>query len=313
MATAGTRELTQVDVVRRLVTDEFAIALGLSPQGWARRLLDPILRVPGGRFARLATELENRLTESGFSAALRWLQSQVVSDIAIQGIEHIPRQGPLLVAANHPGGYDGLAILANLGRDDAKVVISDVPLTRILPALAQHMIFVSPGSHGRMSAARATIRHLQSGGAILVFPSGIVDPDPDLQPDATEALADWSPSLELFLRQVPETQLVVSIVSGILSESVLNNPLTRLVRPAWRQRKLATFLQISQQLVLDRDLRLSIRLTFGQPATVATLRGADPSEGLWPAIIEYARGTLAQHIASSPRPLEGSIRYSTYS
>ena len=302
MATALTQDLAQLDVVRRFVTDEFAIALGLSPQGWARRLLDPILRVPGGRFARLATELETRVVNTGLSSAMRWLQAQYITAVDVQGAEHLPVTGPLLVAANHPGGYDGLVLLANLGRDDAKIVISDVPLTRVLPALAQHMIFVSPGSHGRMSAARATIRHLQSGGAILVFPSGIVDPDPELQPGAAEALADWSPSLDLFLRRVPETQLVVSIVSGVLSESVLNNPLTRLVHPAWQRRKLATFLQISQQLVLDRDLKVSMRLTFGQPATAATLRDADPLGDLWPAIIEHARGTLAQHIASSPKP-----------
>ncbi|MGD8518923.1 MAG: 1-acyl-sn-glycerol-3-phosphate acyltransferase [Anaerolineae bacterium] len=297
MATTWTREPTQVEVVRRFVTDEFAIALGLSPQGWARRLLDPILRVPGDRFAQLATELETRLTDSGFSAALHWLQSQYVSDIAIQGAEHIPRQGPLLVAANHPGGYDGLAILANLGRDDSKIVISDVPLTRVLPQMAQHMIFVSSGPQGRMSAARATIRHLQSGGAILIFPSGIVDPDPDLQSGAEQGLADWSPSLELFLRRIPETQLVVSVVSSVLSQSALNNPLVRLVQPAWRRRKLATFLQISQQLVLARELPLSMRLRFGQPVTAAGLLDGGQEEDLGAAIIEHARLVLAQHTA----------------
>jgi hypothetical protein len=291
-----------VDELTRFVVDEFMIALGLSPQGLARRALDPLLRVPAGRFARLAGGLEDHLVTSGLVTAMSWLLSQLVESVEVRGAEHVPVEGPLLVASNHPGAYDGVAIMASLGRDDVKVVISDVPLTRALPAVAQHLIYVTPGTSGRMAAVRSMIRHLRAGGALLIFPSGLVDPDPDLQPGSEQALETWSPSLELLLHRVPEASLVVSIVSGVLARSSMHSPFTRLAREAWKKRKLAEFLQVSQQLVFSKGFDLDVRLSFGEPVTAADLGNEGASQQLLPTIVENARAVLRAHAMWSPTP-----------
>ena len=100
------------------------------------------------------------------------------------GKERIPEEGPLIVASNHPGAYDSIAIISNLPRQDLKVIVSDVPFLRSLPAVSQRLIFTPSGPYSRMAALRGLLRHVQEGGAALIFPSGLVDPDPAFMPEA---------------------------------------------------------------------------------------------------------------------------------
>ncbi len=70
----------------------------------------------------------------------------------------------------------------------------------------------------RANAVRRSIQHLKDGGAVLIFPSGQIDPDPAVLPGAREALEKWSKSIAIMLRRVPETRLVSAITSGVLHE-----------------------------------------------------------------------------------------------
>jgi len=81
-----------------------------------------------------------------------------------------------------------------------------------------------------MVAIRAGIRHLRDGGALLIYPSGIVDPDPDLAPGLAESIDTWSGSLDVFLRRAPQTCVVPTIVSNVLSRRYFDNPLVRIPR-----------------------------------------------------------------------------------
>jgi len=191
-----------------------------------------------------------------------------------------------------------VAILANLPRQDVKLVISDVPFIRNLPAIASHMIFTPSAVQARMAAVRALIRHLRDGGAALIFPSGRVDPDPEVLPGASEGLAAWSPSLELVLKQVPQTRLLISIVSGVLAPSCLGSPFTRLIDEPWRRLKLAEFIQIIQQLVLKRRFGLRPKVYFDQPLTASDLLADAASDDIQQAIIQRARQTLALHLGT---------------
>lgn len=282
----------EVEQLRQFITAEFMIALGLSPQGWARRVVDPIVRLPTTRLAHLAVTFEQRLAQSGLAAATRWLLFQFVESVEVRGARRIPDRGPLLIAANHPAVYEALVITANLSRDDLKIVISGLPFTQALPETAQYTICVEPAMPGL--AVRSMIQHLQAGGALLIFPSGLVDPDPDLEPGSTQVLETWSSSLDLLLRHVPETRLVVAIVSGVLTEACRHNPLTRLVKEPWDRRKAALLLQLIQQLAFARDFGLNPRVTFGEPTTAAELSFGSPT--LLSGIIKNAQAVLTTHI-----------------
>ena len=138
-------------------------------------------------------EVDRRVALNGIVAAAQWLLTQIVTGIDARGTEHIPRTGPVLIASNHPGAYDIVALIAGIGRDDIKIIASGVPFTRSLIATSPHLIYVNPdnlGAPDRMVAIRSGIRHLQDGGALLIYPTGIVDPDPDIAPGLEESIDD---------------------------------------------------------------------------------------------------------------------------
>jgi hypothetical protein len=170
-----------------------------------------------------------------------------------------------------------------------------------LIAASAHLIYVNPddlGAPDRMVAIRAGIRHLQNGGALLIYPTGIVDPDPDISPGLEESLRTWSGSLDIFLRRAPPTRVVPAIVSSVLSRRYLNNPLAKIPKAAWEKRKLAEFIQVSHQMIVNKPIDLTPRLTFGEAACGELLRD---SEGRYlPAIVARAQQTLAEHNLTLP-------------
>lgn len=288
------------------IVDEVAAAFGFSKQGPARRLLGLLLRLPGRHFARIAAALEVETRTSGFASACRNLLPRFVAGVALRGQETLPAQGPLLIAANHPGAYDVLLIAAHLPRDDLKIIFSTVPLLRCLPSIAAHTIPVTRDPHDALRALGAGIAHLRAGGSLLILPTGVVDPDPDLLPGAAAALRDWSRSLALILRRAPETKVVLAIASGVLAPGWLSSPLTRLQREPWRQRKLAEFLQVMQQLLWPGSLLLSPRLSFAAPFLPAQLQ--DPLTPVHEQIIARAQTLLAEHMAARPANDGGASR-----
>ena len=139
------------------------------------------------------------------------------------------------------------------------------------------------------------IRQVQEGGAVLIFPSGLVDPDPAFLSGAYQELGVWSPSLELVMQKVPEVKVLVTIVSGVLAPACLRNPLTRLPKEKWQQQKLAEFLQVMQQLVFARNFGLTPKVSFAPPFTAAELMANGDSSDILQAIIDQARQLLAIH------------------
>jgi len=159
---------------------------------------------------------------------------------------------------------------------------------------------------GKGLAIRAGLRHLQDGGALLIYPSGIVDPDPDIAPGLAASINTWSGSLDIFLRRVPQTCVVPAIVSSVLSRRYFNNPLVRIPKTDWEKRKLAEMIQVSRQMMANKPIDLTPRLTFGESACGETLR--DSAGHYRPAIIARAQQTLTEHsltLSPSQRSLPG--------
>jgi hypothetical protein len=280
----------QIKAMTRAIIREIVVAMGLPPEGWQRRLLEPFFWRPAHRFTTLFTEFNDRVALYGLSAGARWLQQFFVRDCQVCGAENLPVHGPLLVASNHPGGYDSVLLTANL-RDDLRILASGVPFTMGFPAVSEHLIFVTPDPRQRMAAIRAAVDHLQAGGAVLTFATGLVDPDPACMPGSEETLLTWSKSLEIFLRKAPQTRVVPCIVSGILSRRSLKTPLLALARQDWEKRKLAEILKIIQLMVFRRPSGDIPSISFGRPICCA---GVDQAE-LMPAIITQAGSLLAEH------------------
>jgi hypothetical protein len=220
-------EQRRISDLRRSLTDDLMRLLGLPKDGISRHVLNPFLWPPATIFSKLADHFDHMVEQFGLSEACQWALSKFAQDAEVKGGEHIPGEGPLLIAANHPGTIDGLAIASYVPRSDLKIVITGIPFIQNLQSTARHLIYATFDPHERMTTVRSIIRQLEGGGSLLIFPTGTVDPDPDVMPGAHEALEQWSPSLDLILRKVPQTQILVTIVSGVLKPSFLSNPYYR--------------------------------------------------------------------------------------
>jgi len=292
-----TERRTNIGALTRNITDEMLRVMGLPPRSRIRLLLRPVLWAPASRFAELAASFDRKVAEEDLREAARMVLARMNAALQVRGAEHVPADGPLLIASNHPGTVDSLAILATIPRRDLKIVATGIPFTEGLPRTAQHLIYVPREGQGRLNVVRAAIRHLRQGGALLLFPGGNVEPDPALVPGAEEALGRWSPSLGHILRAVPQTKVLLGMVSGVLSKKVLQSPFSHLVAEEKDRQKLAEFLQVAQQMLFPWSIRLSPRLTFAPPFTVQeTARSLEPRR-LTEGIIARARQLLADHVA----------------
>jgi hypothetical protein len=292
-------ETIQVATLRRRIIDEVVWALGFKADSWQRKLLGPIFWWPANRFAGIMTGVDRRIAEDGFTAAAQELVRPFVHNIDVRGAESIPATGPVLIASNHPGAYDVACIPASARRDDLMIIASTVPFIDQLPHLEKHLIPVTREAHQGMRGVRQALRHLKAGGALLIFPSGIVDPDPDLLPGAHEALENWSASIELLLRRAPDSQLVLTIASSVLSARWLKSPITRLQKEVWRQRKLAEFFQLMQQILFPGSLKLRPRISFAPPVPASELLSEAGEDGAHRLIVKRAQALLLAHNGAS--------------
>ncbi|MEM1237782.1 MAG: lysophospholipid acyltransferase family protein [Pseudomonadota bacterium] len=113
-----------------------------------------------------------------------WKQARSLMRIDLQTpreeIQRIPATGPAVIVANHPHGLvDGMMIAELVGevRDDYKILTRSL-LTGV-EEVSHYMIPVpfphEEGAHKKMvEMRRAAMEHLDRGGAIVVFPSGVV-------------------------------------------------------------------------------------------------------------------------------------------
>ena len=277
---------------------EIVNAVGLPETAGTKRLFGWIFRKAAGRLAEIGVTFDRLIASDGFPSACAWALTHWCRGIAARGSESVPQSGPLLVISNHAGAYDSLVIASRLGRNDLKFIASDVAFLKNLPNTSKHFLYISANDpYDRMVALRAGIRHLQSGSALLLFGTGLIDPDPAVYPGAQKEIEYWSPSIDLFLRQAPDANVVVTIVSSIVSPGWARHPLTWLKRIPWQKRRLAEFGQVIQQLFFPGRLYVSPRVSFAPPVTVADLHRKSNSDLVLPAVITRGQALLAEHVA----------------
>ena len=288
------REPADIEALTSYITEEVYSSLGLPAWRSVRKLLDPIIHLPAGRFSQVAARMDQYVAQYGLREAARRTLPAFASGFRQTGAEHIPTEGPLLIASNHPGTCDGLVVTANIPRPDLKIIATGIPFTQGLPNIAEHVIYVPREGPGRANVIRQSIRHLKSGGALLIFPSGRVDPDPAIAPDPEVTFERWNSGLELILSHVPHAQLLLAMVSGVLSSNWLRHPLTWLTKESWKKNRTAEFLQIIDQMVHPNRVDIHPTVTFGEPLQVAELTSDDRS--LLDGIILQAHQLLKDHV-----------------
>ena len=287
-------EEEEASAYREKIIDEIGYALGIGRTGLMRRLLGPLVKRPADRFGRIAARADAEVESSGISGGARRILTDFSLTVSARGTEFIPKEGPLLIVSNHPGALDSVAIMSCLPRKDLKVLLSDVPFTRAFSAARRYFIYVPPEAGGRSATLRASIEHLRSSGSLLIFAHGDAEPDPEVSPGAWESIQDWSRSVEIMLRQVPESGLQVTIASGVLARKFIRSPIVRIRKSPARRQKLAEVIQLSQQMVFPRSVRTHVHVSFAEP-----VKGGDlAKQEVMPALVRIARTLLEGHLAS---------------
>lgn len=135
-----------------------------------------------------------RLLRAVGRLALRWFYRE----IEVVGMERLPREGPVLLASNHPNALvDALVVGCTLSRPvvlTAKATLLENPITRLLlrttgvVPLRRASDAMRPGGDGALDPTRnddafATVLDvLEAGGVVLLFPEGKSHNDPALAP-----------------------------------------------------------------------------------------------------------------------------------
>lgn len=286
----------EIHALSEYLLDEIVLAFGLKNTPGTHGLFRFFLSKLTNRVASICMETDQIIAVKGFPAATGWMASHWVRQVTSRGSSFVPSDGPLLIVCNHVGAYDILVVPAQINRKDIKIIASASPFFMKLPHASEHMIYASHDAGNRMSAARQAITHLQGGGSLLLFGTGVIDPDPDVYQNANEEIGSWSPSIDLFLRQVPETKVLISIVSGIVLSKWAHSPLTFLREIPWQKRRIAEYGQVLDQLIFTRKPNITPSISFAPPITVEVLKQESGSEKVLPAVITRGKLLLEDHI-----------------
>jgi hypothetical protein len=257
--------LELVEQIRQDITTEIFRAAKIPDIGLIRSLASPLSRSSVNRFAHLIADFDESTKEYGFVFASTQLLKKLTREVVASGQEFIPSEGPLIIASNHPGTYDGFAIISQLPRNDFRLMVSGIPFFENLPNASKNLIFVTHDTTDRMEVMRKSIQHLKGGGSLLIFPSGRLDPDPSIYPDAVEGLKRWSRSVSVFLNKVPDAQLVLTIASGVISKEYIKHPFIKMFKNDHEQRRMMEFLQVISQMMTNKPANLQPKVTFAKP------------------------------------------------
>jgi hypothetical protein len=251
----------RVEVLTKVCVNDLLSAFGLGELRYGRDLLELIAWIPTRRLARHVVTYDEIVGESGLAAGGAWALERMARRVEVEGLENVPREGPLLLAANHPGLSDAVVLFATIPRPDLRVLAAERPFLNALPNTSRYLLTVPEQPQVRFGLVRTATRHLRGGGAVLTFPGGKIEPDPAVLPGAVEALEHWSASVDLFARLVPDLVVVPVIVSGVLSPTALHNPLTFLRR----RKEDREWLAATIQMMVPALRNVTTRIAFGQP------------------------------------------------
>lgn len=220
--------------------------------------------------ARLADRLarfDRETARDGLVAAARRGLAEWTDALCVSGIGHLPDRGPLVLAVNHPGLIDAVALLSCLSGHDIRILTARRPVLTALPALQRHTITIEDDPLGPRRALHRARRHLGHNGTLVIFPAGAIEPDPAHRgPAATRRLQTWSRSPALLAGGRCPALLLPVALSGVIAVRARAHPLAR----ATRAPDARDWLAATCQALCPARYPIRPTLAFGRP-----VQGAD--------------------------------------
>jgi len=296
MNTAEEREhqiSNRVIILRDTITEEVFRAMGLKPANILRKPTRGMLKPVTTHFARIAERFVRECWENSISESGQETLKDFSMTVDSRGEQNMPKTGPLLLVSNHPGALDSLALVSRVCRNDVKILVSDSAFMREFAGESPFFIFVDFKVIGGMTALRESIEQLQSGGAVIIFAHGEVEPDPELNPNgAMNAIQNWSPSIEVMLRKVPDTSVQFAIMSGAVLQKFMRSPLVWLRKQSFEKQKLAEFVQVIQQLFAPKSVDIHLNISMSKVFEKLELEKV----GIMESVIKNGQALLGDHL-----------------
>lgn len=164
----------QSHIVDTLI-EERAIHLMARPRLWAfiRALFYPMLGY--GKAVEIADDLRHLSGREAMDFAQDFLKMR----LSVEGLDHVPSEGPCVILANHPGGIaDGVAVWQMLkARRPDTIFFANRDAIRVCEGLQDHVIPVEwrAGERNR-DKTRETLKQamgaFKDGKCIVIFPAG---------------------------------------------------------------------------------------------------------------------------------------------
>lgn len=261
--------------------DDLVASFGFENRPSLAGLSRTLFARPARKFAGQMLDFDDAVRTNGLVGAARQTQRRYVRSLRLFS-GPLPA-GPFLALSNHPGMVDTLALFSSLNRPDLKIIATERPFLKALPNISQRLYYVTSDPGKRMALLRQVSSHLRSGGAVLTFPAGKIEPDPNVYPGAAESLRIWTDSVGFFVRIAPETAILPVLVRGVVWEKSARHPLTYLRKAREDREKLAAALQLLAHVVLNKR-PLDVTVQIGNPITVAEL-GSRATKDLHQAVL----------------------------
>lgn len=150
-----------------------------------------------------------------FDSVLKTMDSS--SEVKTATDFEFPQGGPLIVIANHPFGILDPVLLAHyVARHRPNVKVMTNSMLAAFPALRPHIIAVNPfggevAARSNVSAMKEALKHLKSGGALIIFPAGEVA---GYKPGSGIEEPVWSSHVGSLVRRTQATVMPVFFPGG---------------------------------------------------------------------------------------------------
>jgi 1-acyl-sn-glycerol-3-phosphate acyltransferase len=270
--------------------DDLVTAFGWQNHAFPRESLRLVFRRPAAKFAGHMLTFDRQVGQAGLPEGARKSSSRFVRDIRVFGAENLLPSGPVLYLSNHPGMTDTLCLFTALRRPDLRIIAFRRPFLQALPNISRHLIYVSDDPADRIGAVRKGSGHLREGGALLTFPAGEIEPDPDVYPGALESLAGWLDSAGVFVRFASQTRIVPIVVRNVLWDKAVRHPLTHLRPSRVERERLGASLQLLLQIIFNLT-PVTVRVQVAPPIGLEEV-GSTDTAAIHAVVLERMRRLL---------------------